>query len=58
MTINNKPHRSIATLKLPRKVPDLINLALVIVKAMTGNTNFRLSIRFGGSAGRCALAAG
>jgi hypothetical protein len=40
MTINNKPHRAIAVLSLPVKVEDLINLAQVIVKGMTGNANF------------------
>ena len=37
MTINNKPHRAIAVLKLPKKVPDLIELGQVIIKGLTGN---------------------
>jgi len=40
MTINTKPARDLAALKLPRKIGDLINVAQVIVKAMTGNPNF------------------
>ena len=40
MTIINKPHRALAVLALPRKVPDLINAGTVIVKGMTGNPNF------------------
>ncbi len=40
MTINTKTPRTLAALKLPRKVGDLINLAQVVVKAMTGNPNF------------------
>jgi len=40
MTINQKPARALAALKLPRKIGDLINLAQVILKAMTGNPNF------------------
>jgi hypothetical protein len=33
-------NRAIVTLKLPRKVPDLIKYAQAIVTAMTGNANF------------------
>jgi len=40
MTINTKPHRALATLKLPRRITDLINLAQVILKGMTGNPYF------------------
>jgi hypothetical protein len=40
MTINNEPPRTLAALKLPRKIADLINIAQVIAKAMTGNPNF------------------
>jgi len=34
-------NRAVVTLKLPRKVPDLIKLAQAIVTAMTGNANFQ-----------------
>jgi hypothetical protein len=40
MTISTKNPRTLAALKLPRKIGDLINIAQVIVKAMTGNPNF------------------
>ena len=40
MTINTKPPRTLAALKLPRKNADLINIAQVIAKVMTGNPNF------------------
>ena len=40
MTINTKTPRTLAALKLPRKIGDLINIAQVVVKAMTGNPNF------------------
>ena len=40
MTINTQPPRALAALKLPRKIADLINVAQVIVKAMTGSPNF------------------
>jgi hypothetical protein len=41
MTTNNKSlHRSIASLKLPSKVPALITYAQGIVKGMTGNASF------------------
>ena len=40
MTINTQPPRALAALKLPRKIADLINIAQVIVKAMTGSPNF------------------
>jgi hypothetical protein len=33
-------NRAVVTLKLPRKVPDLIKLAQAIVTTMTGNANF------------------
>jgi hypothetical protein len=35
--INNKPHRAIAILKLPKKVPELINLGHVVIEGMTNN---------------------
>ena len=38
MTVAIKPRRALATLKLPRKVPDLIAFATVVMKGMTGNT--------------------
>jgi len=40
MTTNTTTPRTLAALKLPRKIADLINLAQVIVKAMTSNPNF------------------
>jgi hypothetical protein len=39
-TTANAPHAAIATLSLPLKVPALIQYALGIAKAMTGNTSF------------------
>jgi hypothetical protein len=39
-TVKTSLHRSIASLKLPRKVPALITYAQGIVKAMTGNPSF------------------
>jgi hypothetical protein len=38
MSTNTKQHRSIAVLKLPKKVPDLINLGQVVIKGITNNT--------------------
>ena len=40
MTINTEIPRTLAALKLPRKISDLINIARVIVITMTGNPNF------------------
>jgi len=39
-TTSKTTHRSLATLKLPTKVPALITYAQGIVKAMTGNASF------------------
>jgi hypothetical protein len=41
MTNTTKPHRSLASLKLPTKVPALITYAQGIVKGMTGNASFQ-----------------
>jgi len=38
--LTNKPHRPIASLKLPRNVPALITVASQVAKVMTGNPNF------------------
>jgi hypothetical protein len=40
MTTTSKSHRTIASLKLPVKVPALITYAIGIVKGMTGNPSF------------------
>jgi len=40
MTVSNKTHRALATLKLPKSVPALIAYAAQIIKAMTGNAYF------------------
>jgi hypothetical protein len=40
MTINTQLPRALAALKLPRKIGDLINVAQVIVKAMSGSPSF------------------
>ena len=40
MSTPKRINRAIVTLKLPRKVPDLIKLAQAIVTAMTGNANY------------------
>ena len=40
MTISTVIPRTLGALKLPRKISDLINIAQVIVIAMTGNPNF------------------
>jgi hypothetical protein len=40
MPVTNKPHRAIATLKLPRNMPALITYASQIVNSMTGNAYF------------------
>ncbi len=41
MSTPKRINRAIVTLKLPRKVPDLIKLAQAIVTAMTGNANYQ-----------------
>ncbi len=40
MTTTKSIHRSVATLKLPKKVPALITYAQGIVKGMTNNSSF------------------
>ena len=40
MSTPKRINRAIVTLKLPRKVPELIKLAQAIVTAMTGNPNY------------------
>ncbi len=45
MSTPKRINRAIGTLKLPRKVPDLIKLAQAIVTAMTGNAKDPTSSR-------------